>query len=81
MKSYGLKAKAVLLSRCFNECDFVDLFERGQAAADASRADSRRKLMPSFWASCEFRRWFLFQNDFADGIGQIEQLVDGGRPR
>ena len=64
---------------CLNEGDLVDLLERGEAAADALERRLAQEAH-AFLAGqlANFGGGLLFQDDFADGVGQVQQLVDGG---
>uniref|UniRef100_E6QI37 Uncharacterized protein n=1 Tax=mine drainage metagenome TaxID=410659 RepID=E6QI37_9ZZZZ len=69
------------LSRGLNEGDFVDLFEGGEAATDAVErrfTEEAHAFALSLFA--DLRGGSLFEDQLTDGVGEVEQFVDGGSP-
>src|SRR6185437_2937927 len=69
------------LARCLDECDFIDFFQRSQSAPDAINGGLAQELHTLLLRKpSDFGARPLFQNYFADGIGEVQQLMDHRPP-
>src|ERR1035437_4991642 len=78
-KRIGSSSGSCSLSGGLDERNFVDLFQGGQAALHAVNGRFAQKAHA--FPLCQLanlRSRFLFQNQLADRVGQVEQFMDGG---